>query len=130
MSEPTGQFWIEGKNLGETIETIQRWARHTFPLQSIPRVLSHLKEEHEELQGVASIEYGMSQSMYRDQDRQSFDRSVAGNEIADNVMLLAILADLLGIDLLQCLQEKHIINLAREWADSGKGHDKHVEGKS
>lgn len=102
--ETTGQFWIEGKNLGDTVATIQRWARHTFPEQTPERVMAHLYgEEHGEL-------FAAFETWKLGDGHWIHSRRVEG-EIADNIMLLVVLADLVGIDVLSALQNKHEQNL-------------------
>lgn len=123
MMEPTGQFWVEGKNLGDTIATIQRWARHTFPEETPERVMSHLYgEEHGEL--FAAFE------MWKSIDDKWQGKTWSGKlegEIADNIILLVVLADLLRIDVLSALQWKHKRNLqAKTEYHPELGYDKMV----
>jgi predicted HAD superfamily Cof-like phosphohydrolase len=101
------------------IQEIQSWARETFPAQmeNPRRIMSHLHEEQDELD--AAFNLWMA----------DHDATKIAGEIADCLMLLYVLADATGVDVGQCLYDKHQINLARTWADSGKGHDKHVKEK-
>lgn len=120
----TELFSVDGKDMGETIAIFQAWANHQFPQQIIEprRIISHLdKEERGELLD-AFDEWEAS-------DRKTRHQKVhkVAMEIADNLMLLFALCSALGIDVLESFQEKHHINLNREWADSGNGYDKHVE---
>lgn len=117
MSTATGQFRVEGKNLGETIETIQRWARHAFPDQTLPRVIEHLyNEEHDEF--LDAIDRYLA---------APDDPSEVASELADQIMLLVVAADLAGIDVLTALQEKHEKNLAaRTEYRPDLGYDKMV----
>lgn len=108
MSESTGQFWVDGKDLEETIETIQRWAKHTFPDQTPERVMKHLYgEEHEELNS-AFWEWVDIADIYGQND--TYNGRVAV-EIADQIILLVVLADLLGLDVKTILKDKHKKNL-------------------
>jgi len=80
------------------------WQRVTFPNSTAATVLSHLKEEAEELGDTPGAE-----------------------EAADVLMLLIALADKMGFDLLAAAQDKLEINKHREWTTTAaEGHTKHT----
>jgi CRISPR/Cas system CSM-associated protein Csm2 small subunit len=121
MSESTGQFWVDGKDLEETIETIQRWAKHTFPEQTPERVMKHLyDEEHAELQEEFKW---WKEILCSAPDLTGF----VADEIADQIMLLVVLADLLKLDVKKILKDKHKKNLhAKAEYRPELGYDKMV----
>lgn len=115
------QFWMDGKDLEETIETIQQWARHTFPEQTPERVMKHLYgEEHAELQEEFKW---WQETLHSTPGLTGF----VADEIADQIMLLVVLADLLGLDVKTILKDKHKKNLkAKTEYRPELGYDKMV----
>jgi len=104
------------------IQEIQAWCRETFPQQMAEpqRIINHMQEERQELDQAFA-------AWNRIPWESDVHTTKLAMEIADNLMLLYAIADATGIDVAQCLYDKHQINLQRKWADSGLGYNKHVE---
>lgn len=85
------------------VNEVVTWQRETFPQSTTESVLSHLREEIQELQD----------------DRSS-------EEAADVLLLLLAFADKEGFDLLEAAQQKMTINKQRQWTVTAQGgHTKH-----
>lgn len=85
------------------VNEVVTWQRETFPQSTTESVLSHLREEIQELQDDRSPE-----------------------EAADVLLLLLAFADKEGFDLLEAARRKMIINHVRQWTVTAQGgHTKH-----
>ena len=97
----------------ELIKDITEWRKKTFPKSDDISTYNHLIREVKEL-GEA-LEYGPIGPIKK--------------EIADCVILLIGLADVLNIDILQAVKEKHQINVKRQWGSPDEyGVVEHIEG--
>lgn len=91
--------------------TIGEWARDTFPNHTAAGIAAHLNEEAHE---VLNCAIGLS------------TKPIA-EELADCFILLATLADHLGVSIAEAARDKHAINVRRRWARGSGGYHKHVE---
>lgn len=91
---------------------IQKWARETFPSQTVKSVLDHLDEEQRELM----------EALKHD------DLEGIADGIADMCILLYALAEVLDLNTHDAIDKKHGVNLERTWKlDPHKGYHKRVE---
>lgn len=96
----------------ETQKSVSDWANETFgPSGSNIRVATRCNEEVAELLSELSID--------------DFNPKAA-SEMADIVIILYRLATRMGVDLLDEVDAKMVINRAREWQLDGTGHGYHV----
>lgn len=100
----------------ENQKTIEEWRRATFgmPLSRM-RIAVRANEEMAELLRALSTD---------DNDPK------AASEIADVVIVLYSVAELLGVDLHTEVDRKMAINRARRWSLDGTGHGYHVRDKA
>jgi len=98
----------------ETWNSIGEWAEETFPGGSPKSIVAHLCDEtNNELR--PAVEANLKK-----QERL---------EIADCIILLALLAYVDGIDIWPAVEEKMSINRSRKWSiePTEKGFRKHIE---
>lgn len=96
-------------------EQIGAWGDRTFPNATIGSIISHLREEVDEL-AIAC-------------DR-ALDRARIGPEAADVVMLVIQLAHRNGFSLAEEVERKFAVNQQRRWTVTAPGgHTKHEEGQ-
>ncbi len=99
----------------ETQRSISDWADQTFgPVSSNMRIAARANEEMAELLRALSTDDSNWQAV---------------SEIADIVIVLFRLADTLGIDLLNQVDKKMMINRSRQWKQDGSGHGYHLRDK-
>lgn len=100
----------------ETQSTISKWAETTFgTASSNARVAARANEEMAELLRVLTAD-----------DTNVAD---ASKEIADVFIVLYRLADRMGVDIHEVIDQKMAVNRAREWKRDGTGHGYHVRVK-
>lgn len=78
---------------------LAEWQLTTFPGESVAGVLSHLREEIDELS----------------------DRPGDPDELADCLMLICCLCFHQGIDPIEAMRAKHAVNLQRTWQKTERG---------
>lgn len=99
----------------ETQKTICDWAEETFgPAPSLARIAARANEEMAELLRHAT-------------SGQAGEKLV--EEAADVVIILYRIAENCGLDLLAAVDEKMVVNRAREWRLDKTGHGYHVRAK-
>lgn len=97
----------------ETQRSIGAWARETFGVSTPLRAATRMNEE------VAELLAGMS---ILGQDPRKIHE-----ECADVLVVLFVLAERLGVDLMTEVQRKMAVNRARKWKLDGSGCGQHVD---
>ena len=99
----------------ETQQTIKEWQESTFPDSTLGGRSAKLKEEVAEL----------IDELDRAAHIVNYDKSKTALEMADVVIVLYGLANLLGIDLHEAINEKMSINRKRLWVFTEQGNYRH-----
>jgi NTP pyrophosphatase (non-canonical NTP hydrolase) len=96
----------------ETQSTITTWAQEVFGVASDVTLFCRFDDEVNELEGVLS--------------EGVFTRKEISGELADCLIVLYQLAEVLGVNLLTAVEEKMAINRERKWRLNGDGTGQHV----
>lgn len=93
--------------------TISDWSEKTFgPPVSILRMARRAQEELNEL--ISAIEEGEG-------------NAAIGTEIADVIIVLCGLATATDNNLVECINNKMVVNRARKWHAAGSGNSYHIK---
>ncbi len=97
--------------LKEWIELHQLWAERTFPAQTLPGIVSHIRKELDEVEHATSYENLLE-------------------EIADATTLVIRMGTLAGFtfeEVFEQMRKKFLINMKRSWEPQPDGDYTHTE---